>query len=61
VSDFVHATEKIDGVKILAPAIAIRDPFAGLAGVIEIEHGSNGVHAQAVNVIFVEPEECVRN
>jgi len=34
----------------------VRDPFAGLAGVVEVEHGGDGVHAQAVGVVAVQPE-----
>ena len=59
--DFVHALEEIDGVKVFAAAELIGNPFAGLAGVVEIEHGGDGVHAKAVDVVFVEPEECVGN
>ena len=59
VSDFVHALDEINGVEIFAAAELIGDPFAGFAGVVEIEHGSDGVHAEAVDVIFVEPEESV--
>src|SRR6266481_5268836 len=61
VSDFIHALDEIDGGEIFAAAKLIGDPLAGFAGVVEIEHGGDGVHAQAVDVIFVEPEESVRN
>src|SRR6266567_9103514 len=48
-------------MQIFAAAELIGNPLAGLARVIEIEHGSDGVHAEAVNVVFVEPEEGVGN
>src|SRR6267154_6304618 len=57
---FVHALEEVNGVKIFASAVAIGHPFAGLARVIEVEHGSDGVNAEAIDVIFVEPEKRVR-
>jgi len=56
VGDFVHALYEIDSMEIFAAAELIGNPFAGLAGVIEIKHGSDGVHAQAVDVVLVEPE-----
>ena len=37
------------------------NPFAVLARIIEIEHRGDGVHAQAVDVIFVEPEHRTRH
>src|SRR6266852_9662732 len=61
VGDFVHALEEIDGVEIFAAAKLIGDPLAGLAGVVEIEHGGDGVDAEAVDVILVEPKEGVGN
>jgi len=30
-----------------------------VCAIVEIEHGSDGVHAKAVDVVFVEPEEGV--
>src|SRR5256885_8921628 len=58
---FVHALEEVDSVKIFAAAVAIGHPFAGLARIIEVEHGSDGVYTKAIDVRFVQPEERVRN
>ena len=52
VADFVEALEKIDRLEILAAAVHVRDPLAGLARVVEVEHRGHGIHAQAVDVIF---------
>ena len=57
---FVELPEESDGFEIFAAAEYVRNPFAGLARVIEIEHRGDGVDAQAVDVIFVDPEERVR-
>ncbi len=46
--------------QILAPAEVVGNPFARLPRVIEIEHRGDRVHAQAVEVILVDPEERVR-
>src|SRR6266702_7197335 len=61
VGDFVHAFDEVDGLEIFAASKLIGDPFAGLAGVIEIKHGSDGIHAKAVDVVFIEPEKRVGN
>ena len=59
VTNFVEAFQEIDGVEIFAAAVNVRDPLAGFPRIIEIKHRSHGVHAQAVDVIFVEPEKRV--
>ncbi len=59
VDDFVHALEESYGGEILPATEFVGNPFAGLAGIIEIEHGSNGVYPEAVDVVLVEPEESV--
>ena len=57
----VEAAQKVDGFEVLAAAEFVGDPFALLARIIEIEHGGDGVYAQAVDVIFVEPEHGARH
>src|SRR5438105_5169071 len=56
---FVHALEKLNGLKIFTAAILIGNPLAGFARIIKIEHGSNGVYAEAVDVLLVESKESV--
>ncbi len=51
----VHLLEEGDGVQVLPAAIGVGGPFAGLAGVVEVEHGGDGVHAQAVDVELLAP------
>ena len=57
----IEAAEEVDGVEVLASAEFVGNPFAFLARVVEIEHGGDGVHAQAVDVVFVEPEHGARH
>jgi len=59
VSDGVQSLKEIDSFKIFAAAIAIRDPLTFFARIVEVEHGGDSVHAKAVDVVFVEPEERV--
>ena len=61
VSFLIEAAQEIDGVEIFASAEFVGNPLALLARVVEIEHGGDGIHAQAVDVIFVEPEHGARH
>ena len=59
VGDVIEFFQKLDGLEIFASAELVGNPFALLARVIEIKHGGHGVHAQAVNVKAVAPEQRV--
>src|SRR6266849_3210280 len=59
VGDFVHALQESNSVEVLAAAEFVGDPLTGFARIIEIDHGGDGVHAEAVDVVLVEPEEGV--
>ncbi len=58
VSQFIEAPHEVDGFEILVAAVDVGDPFAGLARIIQIEHGGDGIDAEAVDVIFLQPEEA---
>ena len=62
---FLHSgiehLEEFHRFEILMTAIDIGHPLAVVAVVIEVEHGGNRVHAQTVDVIFIQPEERVGN
>ena len=38
-------------------AVLVGNPFAGFARVVQVKHGSHAIHAQAVHVILLQPEE----
>ena len=57
----VEPAQEVDGFEIFASAEFVGDPLAFLARIIEIEHGSDGIHAQAVDVVLVEPEHRARH
>jgi hypothetical protein len=61
VRQFVEAAQKVDGFQVLVAAVLVGNPLAGLARVIEIEHGGHRIHAQAVDVILLQPEQRVGN
>ena len=58
---FVEAAQEIDGLQVLVAAVLVRNPLAGLARVVEVQHGGHGIHAQAVDVILLQPEQRVRD
>ena len=45
--------------EVLAPAVHVGLPLAGVARVVEVEHRRHGVDAQAVDVELLEPVEGV--
>ena len=59
VQNFVEPLQEGDGFQILAPAERVGNPFAGLARIVQIEHRSDRIHAQAVNVVFAHPEQRI--
>ena len=51
----VEQPQEVNGFEVLASAVNIRPPFA-LPVVIQIQHGSDCINAQAVHVEFLDPE-----
>ncbi len=52
-------SQKIDRLQILVTTVNSWAPLAWLAGIVEVQHGSHRVHAQAVDMVFLQPEQCV--
>ena len=55
VGEFVEALQERGGFEVLVAAVHVRLPFAVLARVVQVEHGSHGVHAQPVEVELLHP------
>ena len=55
----VEAAHEGNGFQIFAATVAVGYPLAWFAGEVEVDHGGNGIDAEAVYVVFVEPEEGV--
>src|SRR5688572_14680106 len=51
----VHLLQELDGFEVFAATESIGDPFAGFAGIVEIEHRCDGIDAQAIDMKFIEP------
>ena len=55
----VHLLQQLHRLEVLAPAVGVRDPLAGLPRVVEVEHRRDAVDAQPVGVELLEPVERV--
>src|SRR6186713_3091068 len=55
----IELPQELDGVDVLAAAVAVRNPLPFLARIIEVEHRGDGVDAQAVDMELAQPVERV--
>src|SRR5689334_5092921 len=55
----IGSSQEADRVDVLAPAVFVRDPASFRPAVIEVKHGGDGVDAQAIDTVAVEPEQRV--
>ena len=55
----VGAPQEFDGVDVLAAAVAVRNPAAGRAAVVEIDHRGDRIDAQPVDAVALHPEQRV--
>jgi hypothetical protein len=51
----VELLEEGDGLQVLAPAVDVGHPLARLAAVVAVEHRGDGIDAQAVDVVALQP------
>ena len=57
--DGIQMLEEFNCVEVSVSAVFVRDPFAVLAAIVQIQHGRNRIHTKSVNVIIIEPVQCV--
>ena len=57
----VEFLEEADGLQVFAAAEFVGQPVALLAAVVEVQHRGDGIDAQAVDVVLVQPEQGVGN
>ena len=57
----VQLLQELDRLEVLSAPELVRDPLAFLAAVVEVEHRSHGIHAQAVDVHLFDPVQSVRD
>jgi len=56
----VELTQEVHRLEVFAAAVAIGDPFALPAAVIEIEHRTDGIDPQPVHMELIQPEMRAR-
>ena len=54
---FIEQAQEINGFQIFTSAVHVGTPFS-LPVVVEIQHGCDRVHAQAVHMELLNPEHC---
>ena len=60
VQDRVGVLQELDRLEVLVAAVEVRDPVAiRRPRVVEVEHRGDGVHAQSVEVIHLQPEQRI--
>ena len=55
----IQMLQEFDRLQVLVSAVDVRHPLAVVLSVIQIEHGSHGVHADAVGMVLLRPEDRV--
>ena len=55
----VHFAQEMNGLDVLAPAVLVRQPFAVLARIVQIQHRCDRIDTQPVDVKFVQPVQRV--
>ena len=58
-SQLIKFLDEVNGRQILVPTILVRNPFAGIARIIQVEHGGHRIHPQPVQMIFFQPEQGI--
>ena len=61
VHHLVDLLQQADGRQVFAAAITVGNPLPLPAGIVQIEHRSDRIHPQAVQMILVQPEQGVRD
>ena len=52
----VQFAQEGNGFQIFIAAILVGNPIAGVTGIIQVEHGRNGINSQTVYVELLKPE-----
>ena len=58
--DGVHVLEELNRLQVFPATELIGNPFSVFAGIVEIQHGRDGVDTEPVEMIHVEPEPSAR-
>ena len=56
---FVHPAQEMHGFEIFTAPVDVGNPLAVLAAVVSVEHRGDGIHAQTVNAVLLDPVQRV--
>ena len=59
--DGIQVLQELNRLQVLLSAILIRDPFALIFSIVQVQHRCHRVHADAVGVVFFRPEQGIGN
>src|SRR5262249_52436041 len=59
VAELVEAFQELDGVQVFIAPEGVGDPFPRFAGIVEVEHGGDGIDSESVDVVAIEPEQGI--
>src|SRR5450830_311456 len=51
----IKFAQESDRLQVLAAAMYVRHPLAGIAAVIAVQHGGHRIHAQSIDVKMLQP------
>ncbi len=60
VSTRIRLAQEAHRLEVLPAAMDIGNPLAGLAAIVEVEHRSDRIDPQSVDVVAIEPEQRIR-
>ena len=55
----IQMLEKFDRFQVLIAAVNIRHPLTVVLAIVEVQHRSDCVHADAVCMVYIFPEQCI--
>src|SRR5690606_3093258 len=55
VNPAIGFAEEIEGLQVFPSAMAVGNPISRFTGIIEVEHRSDGINADSINVISLKP------
>ena len=59
VNGLIQVLQEADRVQVLMSAVLVGDPLSALLAEVQVQHAADRVEAQAVGVVFPEPEQGV--
>ncbi len=55
----IHLSQEVRRFNVLPTTVLISDPLPWLPAIVEVEHRSNRIYPNAIDVVAIEPEQRV--